>query len=409
MKSLNLKDNVVWNTLGTVFYQGCLWLITVLVVRLCNDYSNSGSLAFAMSIGNITFTLGTYNMRAYQVSDTENQYSAGNYVALRLITMGISAICCGLYAVAISPSTTTMLVSLAYVLFKLDETFTNVFYTIDQKHMRLDIAGKSLFMRGASCVATFSLVMALAQNLVLSITAMYLCCLLITFLFDLRATKTIEPDYSPQIKAGQARSILSECLPSVAALIISTFVVSAARQYYGVVYGEANLGIYASVATPCVIIQVLAQNIYMPILGPIAKSFNSGQYKTSCRAFFKLLSGILGIGLVISAILSLAAKPLLVMLYGASIEPYAWLLLPVLIVTTEAACTALVTDALVVFGRLKSTLLVNALALVITLIVIMPACSQWDMNGISISLICGFSVALLVGIATIIKATKSQA
>lgn len=408
MKTVDLKSNVLWNTMGTVFYQGCLWLITVLVVRLSNDYTNSGSLAFAMSIGNITFALGSYNMRAYQVADTEDRYSAGNYVALRLITMGISAICCGLYAIAISPSLTTMLVSLAYILFKLDETFTNVFYTIDQKYMRLDIAGKSLFIRGIACVVSFSLVMVLTQNLILSIAAMYLCCLFITFLYDLRATKAIEPNYTPQITADQARSILSECLPSVAALIVSTFVVSAARQYYGVAYGEANLGIYASVATPCVIIQVLAQNIYMPFLGPIAESFNAGRRTPARASFFKLLAGILGIGLAISAVLSLAAKPLLVMLYGASIEPYAWLLLPVLIVTTEAACAALITDALVVFGRLKSTLLVNALALTVTLAVIVPACSLWDMNGVSISLICGFSVAVLVGIATIIRATKTQ-
>lgn len=397
---------MIWNTFGTVFYQGCLWLITVLVVRLSNDYSNSGSLAFAMSIGNITFALGTYNMRTYQVADTEGRYTPKNYVAFRCVTMGISAIACGLYAVVVAPTTSTLLVSLVYILFKLDETFTNVFYTIDQKRMRLDIAGKSMLVRGIICVTAFSASMLLTRSLTISVLCMYIGCVLITFAFDIPSTKRIEHSIIPQIECRQVKALLVECLPSVSALIVSTLIVSSARQYYGVVYGESNLGIYASVATPCVIIQVLAQNIYTPFLGPIAEVFNTGNRIDARKDFGKLVYGVMAIGLAISSILALASKPLLIFLYGESISPYTWLLGPVLIVTTEAACTALITDALVIFGKLKTTLVVNLLALLVTLATIVPSCSCWDMNGVSISLICGFSVAIAIGIATVLKATK---
>lgn len=407
MNRLSLKSNVIWNTFGTVFYQGCIWLITVLVVRLSNDYSNSGSLAFAMSIGNITFALGTYNMRTYQVADTEGRYAPNNYVAFRCVTMGISAIACGLYTVAIAPTAATLLVSLVYILFKLDEAFANVFYTIDQIGMRLDIAGKSMLIRGAICVAAFSGSMLLTHSLTISVLCMYIGCLAVTFAFDVTNTRCIEPNIIPQIERQQVKALLIECLPSVSALIVSTFIVSSARQYYGIVYGENNLGIYASVATPCVIIQVLAQNIYTPFLGPIAEAFNAEHRIDARKAFGKLLCGVMAIGLVISAMLSLASKPLLTMLYGESISPYTWLLGPVLVVTTEAACTALITDALVVFGKLKTTLVVNASALLVMLAVIVPTCSCWDMNGVSISLICGFSVAIVIGTATVLKATRA--
>ena len=81
-----LFSNLIWNTFGSVYYQGCLWLLTVLVVRFSFDFQNSGYLALAMSIGNIMFALGSYNMRTYQVADVHNRFSLSNYIGLRLFT-----------------------------------------------------------------------------------------------------------------------------------------------------------------------------------------------------------------------------------------------------------------------------------------------------------------------------------
>ena len=98
-----MKSNIAWNTVGSVFYQGCLWLMTVLVVRLSSDYQNSGCLAFAMSVGNIYTALGTYTVRTFQVADVDDKYSASNYVGFRLITVFGALAICGTYGLAVSP------------------------------------------------------------------------------------------------------------------------------------------------------------------------------------------------------------------------------------------------------------------------------------------------------------------
>lgn len=85
---LSVRHNMLFNTVGSLMYQGCLWVITVLVVRLSDGYANSGILAFAMTIGNLFNPLATYSMRTYQVSDVRDRYSTHSYVALRLITRG---------------------------------------------------------------------------------------------------------------------------------------------------------------------------------------------------------------------------------------------------------------------------------------------------------------------------------
>ena len=56
-KELSVEQSLVWNSVGSMVYLICNWLITVLVVTLGSDISMSGSLAVAMSVGNIFATI----------------------------------------------------------------------------------------------------------------------------------------------------------------------------------------------------------------------------------------------------------------------------------------------------------------------------------------------------------------
>lgn len=123
---------MLFNTTGSLVYQGCLWLTTVLVVTLSGAYTGSGILAFAMTIGNMFNPIGTYSMRTYQVSDIRCLLSQGNYIAFRLITVCIGLVLivpirCG------DPELSTAITVLLYLLFKTDEAFADVLYGADQR------------------------------------------------------------------------------------------------------------------------------------------------------------------------------------------------------------------------------------------------------------------------------------
>lgn len=402
-RELSLRENVIWNTVGSIFYQGCMWLLTVLVVRLSNDYQNSGMLAFAMSVGNIYFVMGTYNMRTFQVSDIEGTYSTRNYIALRILTVITSYAICIIYSALISPSSQTLYVVIIFLFFKADEAFVNVLYGADQTRMRLDYVGKSQIIRGILCVALFSAGLALTKSLAYSLFLMFTSCLVATFTYDARKTRSLVGPLLPVITRKQCIVLLRQCFPAALGILIGNFVASSARQYFGVAYGESALGIYASVATPCVIIQVLAQNVYTPMLGPIASEYRTGSTRRAKYSALKLLVLVAGAALILSAILLIAGEPLLTTLYGESIRPYVGVLPLALVVTTGAAETILLSDLLIVFSGLKSTLIMNVIAFTVNLAFIVPCTAGWYMNGINISLIAAYFVAILFGIASIVK------
>ena len=211
---MSLRKNVLWNTFGSVFYQGCIWLMTVLVVRLSSDYQNSGMLAFAMSVGNIYTAIGTYTMRTYQVSDVTGRYNASNYVALRIVTVLGGLVACGIYSLAISPSSNTMLVIGVFLLFKADEAFANVLYGCDQVAMRLDYVGISQVSQGVICVSFFALGLVATNNLVVALLSVFLGCILVTAFYDIPRTRALVDSLHPSISKRQCLDLLKESFGS---------------------------------------------------------------------------------------------------------------------------------------------------------------------------------------------------
>lgn len=402
-KTLSMRANVLWNTGGVVFYQGCLWLMTVLVVRLSTDFENSGMLAFAMSIGNIYTALGTYNMRTYQISDVHDENSPSNYVALRIVTVLGGLALCLAYSLMVSPGVETLAVIAAFLLFKCDEAFANVLYGIDQKASRMDVVGISQVLRGVLCVGMFCAGLVLTDSLALALLMVAASCIAVTLLYDVHRSRLFVTTLRPSIERDRCVRLLKTCLPSVLGLVIGGFVVASARQYFGIAYGAQALGIYASVATPCVIIQVLAQNLYIPMLGPIAEAHKDGDARKARAGALKLLALVAGVALAMAVLLAIFARPLLVTLYGPSIEPYVPVLFPAMIVMTGVACAALLTDLLIVFDSLKMTLAMNGIAFVINLALIVPSTALWYMNGINISLIVAYAIAVAFGMTMTLK------
>ena len=403
-----MKANIAWNTIGSVFYQGCLWLMTVLVVRLSADYQNSGMLAFAMSIGNIYTALGTYTMRTYQVSDVKNENSAGNYVALRFVTVFGALIACGIYGLAVSPTPATLIVVAAFLLFKADESFVNVMYGCDQKAMRLDYVGQSQIIRGCLVVGIFVGGMLLTGSLALTLVLIFLGCLSVTVFFDTRKTSAVVDSLRPRITRERCLRLLRVCLPSVAGNVIGGLVISATRQYFGISFGESALGIYASVATPCVIIQVLAQNLYTPLLGPIAEKDSAGDAKAARSSALRLFLLVGGVAAALSVALSIFAEPLLTLLYGETIVPYVGLLPFAMIVTTEVALNFVLTDLLIVYKRLTQTFVVNGIAFAVMALSVKPCTDLWYMNGLNYSLIVAYTISAAYGLVVLFLASRGK-
>lgn len=406
MRELTLKQNLLWNTVGCLIYQGCQWLTTILVVILSPSYENSGIMAFAMATANIYTGLATYNTRTFQVSDIRNQFSSQNYVGFRLITVTAAFIVCGTYSLFVSQSSAVLIAMLAFLLFKADESFVNVLYGVDQKANRMDYIGVSQGVRGVLTVIVFSTLLFFTKDLFAAFLGMAAVGFVITLMYDLPRSSRLS-SVVPTLTIERGLGLFKSCAPAVLALFFYGAVATVSRQWFGVAYGEEALGIYAAVATPCVLVQVMANYLYNPFLVSLAKSWSSGEVAVLGRQLKKLLFAMMLVILGVVVLAFLFGPFLLEVLYGQSIEEYAWMIVPAVLAASVMAVAFFVTDLLIVVRSFKGAVLVNAAALAVCLVLINPLIEAWYMNGINVAIIVSFLVGIFIGALFVIGILKS--
>lgn len=405
-RPLSLRANALWNAIGCLFYLGCQWLTTVLVVRLSSNYENSGALAFAMANGIIFASIGLYKIRTFQVSDVSNEFSSHDYIGFRFVTILIGLVWSAIYLpLSCSGNIQLLSASVAYLAFKSDEVFSDVLYGIDQRAYRMDYIGKSQLMRGALSLLGFSLPLYFLDNLVAGILGMALCCIAVTFFYDLphaRSLDAISPSWNRQRLISLARS----CLLAMLGSLCANGIVSLVRQYYGVTFGSEALGIYASVATPAVLIQVSATYLYSPMIGSLAETLQQQGPSAFLKRFFIVFAQIAGVLAIFIAVLSIAGDWGLQLVFGPSIAGYTYLFPFVLMATACVGILFYTNDVLVILRETGSMLVCNLVALVAALALAVPCTALWDMNGINFSIICGCLIAIVLSLVLIIRNTQ---
>lgn len=393
---LSMKRNIIWNSIGSLFFLGCQWLITVLVVRLSLGFEAAGIYSLASSVFMMFQPIANYRMYTYQISDVSNENAPGEYLAFRLITCTGTFVFIAVYAI-VTCEISTWLTILAYALWMLSSLFLDGFHAENQRANRMDVTAKSFIAQGISILFVFTLVFWLTHNLPITLLLMTITTMLIGGFYDFRASSHFV-SFEFRISAKKARVLLMRCLPIVLGALALGTAPTICRQYLFFTQGESALGIYASVAAPVTLIQMGATYIYNPLLSQFALLFARGEHHAFARLFIKTVIGIIAIGILGSLFLTLFGVPLLKMMFGARIEPYGYLIQPLLLMTILTAFVWFLSDLLISIRDFRSTFIAGLIIFAVALVAMMPFIDRWGMNGVSFTGIAylGASIAFML-------------
>ena len=394
-RELSLKTNVLWNSIGSMFYLGCQWLITVLVVRLSSGFDAAGLLSLAMSVVGIFGTFANYKMGTYQISDIHHEHSLAEYLAFRCTTLALSFIACIAYAFATCAPHAIITVMLFFV-YKGVGLLVDVLHGTDQQHRRMDYIGKSFMLQGVASIVAFAAVFYPTQNLNLAIVAMILGAMMVFVGFDMRKTRAFEP-ITLHLTRKKALFFLKTSLPAVIASVAASAIFTIPKQYLAFVSGDAALGIYSSVAAPALVVQMGATYLYGPLLDIFPKHFFDGNLKDFLKLLGRTAASIIAVTAVCWIALLFIGKPMLVLLFGGSITEHVYLLYPVLIATSATAFLWFFGDLLITLRNFRANFIGNVIALVAVIPLSVICVNVWGMNGVSFAGIgaCFIGVAYL--------------
>lgn len=382
-KPLSIRSNMLWNSAGSLTNLGCQWIITVLIVRLSDSYDAAGIYSLAMSVYGIFSQLAQYRTYTYQVSDVKGENTAGEYLAFRGLTCTMALILTMAYAfVTCRPNALPAI--FLYALYKLSALMIDVLHGSDQQAHRMDYIGKSLALQGVCSVALFVLVFTSTQSLELTLLAMTLVSIVIGIVYDYPRTRHLT-EIEPGISMAKTRRLLLYCAPVVVAGIACSAAPSIPRQYLSSTMGDAALGIYASVAAPVAIIQMGASYIYNPLLGYFSEAYAKGDKREFTRLLFRTFGGIALVGVMCAVGLELFGAPLLSLVYGGAIVEHLYLLQPLVLCAVITGVMWFSNDLLISLRQFRATFIGSVIALVVSLLVMVPSVSSFGMNGVTIA------------------------
>lgn len=390
---LSLRQNMLWNALGSLSYLGCQWLITVLVVRLSNGFDAAGVLSLAMSVYNIFSPLAIYRMRTYQVSDVNHEYSVGEYLSFRMITCALALFAAIVYSTATCPSD-AFLAILSYMIYKTCSLLIDVLHGLNQQKRRMDYIGKSLMLQGIASLFLFFLGLTLFNDVVVTFLVMALGIAIVGFAYDLPRARHFE-DIKIGIAPKRALHLLRYCFPIVVAAIACAAVPSIPRQYLSFYTGTSALGIYASVAAPVAIVQMGANYIYNPLLGYFSEAYKNKEFKNFGIMLTKASLGIGAVGFATAIALKILGEPLLILMFGRDIAVYTYLINPMIICALITGYVWFLNDILVSLRDFKGSLVGNSLSAALSIPATLALVPLFGMNGVSFSCILSYGLGAL--------------
>lgn len=206
---------------------------------------------------------------------------------------------------------------------------------------------------------------------------------------------------------------MQDLLPGFIASLACTTVVSLTRQFYGLSYGNEQLGIYAAVATPTAVVQALVTYLYAPLLGPLAKSWQDNRMdqiiSTIKRVFIAV--AVATVVCVLGGIL--LGEPVLTLIYGEQIGSHSSYLALMLVATALTGLMFFSIDLAISFGKpvygFISTAVSLVVAVVLAKVLFSSAAFQDDANIISMVIVIAYGIGLAISTVLIARLIKGGA
>ena len=398
---ISMEASIFWNTAGSLVYMVTQWLISILVVRMAG-VSVAGDLSLAMSVNNIFYSLAMFGIRNYQVTDVQGKYNNATYIINRMETCLGAFFLCTLYCVMIGYSSNQRWCIILYCVFKMSEAMYDVYAGICQKAWRMDCIGKSWMLRGIVTFAVFTIALYISDSLMYAILAMAAVSFLIIIVYDVPITGKLA-DIQIRRQENRSLQLMKECFPLICYQLLTTAISTIPRILMERVLGNYALGIYSSVATPTVIVQMGASYIFNPFMTLFAELYMGKKKREFWSTFKKCMLGILGL----SVIALLGGKILgswgLNLLYGKEVAEYVELLLPIIGCTILTALIWFLGGLLTVVREFKGLNISNIPAVLISTLGSLGFMNKFDMQGASMALILALAVQVICMIYFLVK------
>lgn len=329
----SLRANTVWTLAGNAAYALSQWGMLVVLAKL-GSAAMVGTYALGLSVTAPIMLLLNLNLRMAQATDARGEYRFGDYLGLRLATVGIAFALIAAVALALyggESATIILLVGAAKGL----EAISDVFYGLWQRHERMDRIAVAMALKAVLSLLAFAGGVGLTHSLAGGVVSLAVVWAVLLVVYDAPTGRSTLASagargITPRWNAPTLGRLVTLTWPLGLSAMLVSLVSNIPRYFVESRDGAADLGLFAAMAyimqAGGVVINSLAQSA-IPRLSRYHTQSNR-------KAFLRLLGALLLIASVMGAsgviVALVAGRDILTLMYrpeyATRVDVFAWIM-----------------------------------------------------------------------------------
>jgi O-antigen/teichoic acid export membrane protein len=186
-KPASTRKIYFWNMLGS-FSNALSSVVFLMIVARTLTGEEEDTFSIAFSIAQLMYTIASFQVRVYQSTDVNEEYSFGDYFGFRIITSILMIFSTAGYVLLHGYSGMKAIIIITLCLYRLLDAIADDFEGLYQQKERLDIAGRFSSFRVVLSMIGFASILHITRNLLFGCIGIVVIYGLITILFAVRHT-----------------------------------------------------------------------------------------------------------------------------------------------------------------------------------------------------------------------------
>jgi O-antigen/teichoic acid export membrane protein len=273
-----------------------------------------------------------------------------------------------------------ILVFFLLTLFKSIEAFSDVLYGILQKENKLDLVGKSLFVKSLSSIILFIIVDCFTKNIVISIVSIIAVWMIYLLLYDFRKTNDFLL-FKEKVNWKNVFIIFKRGFTTFAIAFLGIYIINAPKYAIDNYLPNNIQTIFGIIVMPATVVSLVAQFLIHPFLNQILKNYEQGKLKEVKIIMHKLICALLLFGIIAAVVAYAIGTQVLGLLYGLDLTKYKIELLTIIIASTLYTIGIIHSSVLTTVRETFSQFIIYIIISIFTLIVSNVFTKNWNLDG----------------------------
>lgn len=416
-KPLTLRHNFSWSFAGNVVYAACQWGMLVVLAKLGSPES-LGQFTLGLAVTAPVVLFAEFSLREVQATDAKHQFVFGDYLGLRIISLGLALVAIALITGLAGYRWETSLVILLVGLAKTFESVSDVFHGLLQQHERMDRIAVSMMIKGPVSLLMLGLGLYLSGNIVWGVVGLVFAWAMVLLLYDVRSGALILGTSRPTPLGGEPRQSALRprwhwrtlgklawfALPLGFVTMLYALNINIPRYLIERYLGERALGIFAALSYPMVAGNMVVNPLGQSAIPRLAKYYAVG----NSIAFRTLLLKLVGIGALLGGTAVLVAlvggKEILTILYNHEYAQHTQLFVWLMVAAGIGYMSTFLGDGMTAAQRFRIQMPLFLFVTASSAIACLLLLPTWGLQGAAIALLIAVIVRTILSLGVIFHA-----